>query len=66
MGSIQAVRPALHGLLVDQIARVDIGQRFQREADFFFFPLYPVSERLLYDPAARPLQALCQLIDALG
>lgn len=58
----QAYRPCLHGLMADEVAGVNTGQRFERQVPALIFPGYPVRQSLLEDPFTRLVKSGGDLI----
>ncbi len=62
----KALRPRLHGLVIDDAAGVYVSQRFLRQSVAFFFLGDPGGKRLAHDPAARAFKPLSHLIYLVG
>ena len=60
--SIQAVRPCLYGLMIDNPASIHIGQRLKREPPALLFLRDPRRKGLLDDPFRFPTPSTSHLI----
>src|SRR5690625_7453209 len=62
----QAVGPGLHGLMVDDMTGIHIGQSLTGQAAALLFLIEPGGQGLLDDPVPGTLQAIGNFIDALS
>ena len=63
---VKVVGPCLHRLMIDEMAGLDVFQRFKRQTAAFFLLINPGSQSLLDDPAARSFETHRQLVDFFG